>query len=1174
MSHIRHIVILLCFVVCLGEVLCPLNASAQQHNFEIYSVEQGLAQSQARSLHQDRSGFLWIGTYGGGLNRFDGHTFVKFSETDGLPDNTIWNITSDKSSNVWIATSDGLTRFDGKHFRVFTEEDGLTSRDVWSVFIDSKDRLWVGTSDAGLNIYENGKFRQVDAGNKMLEGGINSIFEDSKGRIWIGCQSTGLAMYEGGKFTYYNLDNGLTDMQVNNISESPRGVLYAATGTGVTTIKDGAAAPILKGEIATNEIFDVLFDRNGSAWFGTEDNGAFRRHNGEYTHFHENNGLGSNFIFCFEQDNAGNVWIGTDGGGICKYDGEMFVHFTTDDGLIGNTVMNLLQDSGGNIWFATPRGLTIYDGYEYTQFTAENGLSDRSLLDLFEDKNHNVWVGANSGVTRFTNMVPKVFNGSNGFTDLGVYDAIEMKSGELVFCTDDGMFVYNSEAESFSRSPIDSMMGDGIAYTIYEASDGTIWYGTSTGLVHQTGNNYEYYNEEDGMSDNEVTDTWEAPNGDLWFVTGRGITIWREDRFYTLTTRDGLNSNNVYSIVYYDGTVWLGHEQGLDRLYLEENFEVDRVKHYGRFDGFRGVECNTSAVLVDNEDYLWFGTIGGATRFDRNFEPTEYVAPVVQFNGLRLFFDDVDWTEHCENVDDYKIMPDGACLAYEDNHLTFDFIGIDLNSPDKVRYQFMLENFDEDWLPETDKDFVTYSNLPPGAYTFRVMAGSDENVWSESISYDFIIDAPFWRSDWFYWVTIPLLILVIYLVILTRTKRLERSKRRLEETVRLRTQEILAQKEEVEKLSLIASEMADGVVLCDHKGEIVWVNRGLTKLVGYTLEEVHEKFDGNIRNMSNYPRIDELLDGTHDEKFVEYDTDFPVKDGGRIWASATITPIFDENKKLQRVVVIYRDVTLRRGAEEKLKARDKERTDSIRYAKTIQEAILPSKALLYKTFPESFVFYRPRDIVSGDFYWFSKIGGVFVLVAADCTGHGVPGAFMSMIGNEFLHQIVNNGNVVGPDQALQKLDAKVKRALHQDGDERESKDGMDLAMCAIHLETKWCQFAGAFNPMYVIRDGEIIELDAAKESIGGYSAEEKMFYSHEMTLQKGDVVYLFSDGFIDQFGGPKGRKYMRKRFRQLLLDIAPLDMTAQQIRLSNEFDTWRGDEKQVDDVLVLGVKIT
>lgn len=248
-------------------------------------------------------------------------------------------------------------------------------------------------------------------------------------------------------------------------------------------------------------------------------------------------------------------------------------------------------------------------------------------------------------------------------------------------------------------------------------------------------------------------------------------------------------------------------------------------------------------------------------------------------------------------------------------------------------------------------------------------------------------------------------------------------------------------------------------------------------------------------------------------------------------------------------------------------------TDSIIYAKRIQNAILPSSDLANEILPEHFILFRPRDIVSGDYYWMHKVGNKVIMVAADCTGHGVPGVFMSMLGVSFLNEIVNKNNIHQPHLILNNLRAAVKKTLGQTGKDGEAKDGMDIALCVLDIDTMILEYAGAYNPLYLYRNGELLETKADKMPIGIYIREKESFTNHEIQLQKGDTFYIFSDGFADQFGGPDGRKFKSKPFKRLLGEIQTMNMADQKTRLIRIFDDWRGEIDQIDDVIILGIRI-
>jgi phosphoserine phosphatase RsbU/P len=260
-------------------------------------------------------------------------------------------------------------------------------------------------------------------------------------------------------------------------------------------------------------------------------------------------------------------------------------------------------------------------------------------------------------------------------------------------------------------------------------------------------------------------------------------------------------------------------------------------------------------------------------------------------------------------------------------------------------------------------------------------------------------------------------------------------------------------------------------------------------------------------------------------------------------------------------------------AKEIIEKKNHDITSSINYAKRIQESMLPEIDWIKRFLPESFVLFKPRDIVSGDFYWFTERDGKILIIASDCTGHGVPGAFMSMLGDAYLNQIVNTDGITNPDVVLSKLHMKVRQALKQEF--TQNRDGMDMALVVIDKYRKVIEFAGAKNALVYIQNGVVFQIKADRMPIGGEQKEaHRTFTKHIIPIDKPTTVYLFSDGFPDQFGGPDDKKFMVKQLRELLLQIHQKPFAEQEEILDKTFEDWKNDDdKQTDDVLILGFKI-
>jgi len=273
------------------------------------------------------------------------------------------------------------------------------------------------------------------------------------------------------------------------------------------------------------------------------------------------------------------------------------------------------------------------------------------------------------------------------------------------------------------------------------------------------------------------------------------------------------------------------------------------------------------------------------------------------------------------------------------------------------------------------------------------------------------------------------------------------------------------------------------------------------------------------------------------------------------------------------LIVIRKQFIKTKAQKALIETKQKDITDSINYAKKIQDALMDSDDVLNSLFSESFIFFQPKDVVSGDFFWSYKNKDAVFFTVADCTGHGVPGAFMSMIGISLLNELVIENKLSDPAQILNNLREQIVKSLHQKGVQGEARDGMDMALCKLNIKTLVLEYAGAFNPLIRVKNNRLLITDADHQPVALQNKIDQTFTKHEIQLEKGEIIYLFSDGFIDQFGGPKNKKYMRGRFKKLLLSIHNKKLSEQRSILEKEFNQWKQGYEQIDDVCVMGLKV-
>lgn len=380
------------------------------------------------------------------------------------------------------------------------------------------------------------------------------------------------------------------------------------------------------------------------------------------------------------------------------------------------------------------------------------------------------------------------------------------------------------------------------------------------------------------------------------------------------------------------------------------------------------------------------------------------------------------------------------------------------------------------------------------------------------------------------------------------------------------------------KLSIVASKTDNAIIIADDSGNIEWVNEAFERISGQTLEQMVSKKQGSLQASSSQDSIEEIVQEViSTKKSVNYESHIIDTDGNKKFVQTTLTPLMDEENKVNKLIAIDSDITFQKKAELEIRAINKDITDSINYARRIQQAMLPTIGYFKELFTDSFVLFKPKDIVSGDFYWIHKNEeGQTVVAAIDCTGHGVPGAFLTIVGTNLLNQIVIHEGITSPGKILEEMNVRLLKRLVST-DENKVRDGMDAAICTLTDkgdEEIEVQFAGAFNPLYYVVDNELNELAANTLAIGTPYEKEPLKYEQEtIFLPRNTMLYLFSDGYPDQLGGRKGKKFMKTNFRELLTQISSQPASEQKAKLDEVIENWRGNHFQVDDILIVGFKL-
>ncbi|HAS43816.1 MAG TPA: hypothetical protein DCS93_25265 [Microscillaceae bacterium] len=1102
----------------LGLIATQAKLNAQQYNFRGYSLEEGLPQSQVYAIVQDSRGSLWQATQGGGISRFNGEKFDVFTIREGLVDNQANYLFEDSKKNLWIATYRGISKFDGVKFTNYGEKEGFSNVNFARIYEDAKGTIWVytqeGFKNAKIFYLKNGKFVNFKKETPQLDEQEIFTFYQTKDKNFLISTRQDLWRFDGKRLTALPFNNAefLQNNTIHQITEDKEGNLFFASNMQETFLRKYVNGNV--SDVALPESFkkaavaQLYTDSKNNIWAATTGAGVLKYDGKSVQPFSTKNGLAVNRIFCIYEDTEGNIWIGTDGEGLVRYTGDRFIYLNAQDGLVSENIRPIYESSDGSIWFGmVGAGVAKLDSTGVSTYMTDIGTTLGSIRGIIEVSKGRMLFSSDAGLYYLVGKSKRHANKDFGLPENQRTTNVVKIGDELWFALHNVKLIcYNTvtkETKEFTKRQ--GLIDAGIHY-IGKDSKNNIWICSNSGITKydRASKSLINYTTKDGLPDKWMLHMAEDKKGRLWFATfGGGVVCYDGQKFKTITTKDGIGTDIIYSIqVDNNGYVWLGTQNGVERLSFDDQGKVKELKSYGKVEGFVGIENNGQAGYKDSQGNLWFGTIKGLIKYNPKADVSNDTPPKINVTNLRLFFKPVNWVseeykDYHQGTSSWFSLPQILKLPHNVNHVSFDFEALSFGAPEKVLYRWKLEGADEVWSPAIRKPEAIYANLSPGKYTLKVRAANSDGVWTkEPLKYSFEIKTPFWEMWWFRITVLLVLAAIIIIAVRIRIKGIEAQKEKLQFMVDKKTQEVRKQNEEILEKSRLLKTQKDELLV--------------------QTEELRQQQEENIA---------------------------------------------------QREFIEQKNVELNRQNEQIL--------SSIHSAQTIQQAILPFPERLEKVLGDYFILYKPKDIVSGDFYWLYHIDGLTFISVIDCTGHGVQGAFMSMIGYSLLNEIIIDKKIHEPSKILERLHKLTRVALKQD--RTNNREGMEMVMCRLEKvedEKTKVTFAGAKRPFHYVQNGRFWELKGDRESIGGgrHEPEVKTFTDQTVTLPKGTKCYLSSDGLIDN-PTPRRTKFGRNHFIAFLVENAYMSMEAQKQAWEEEIAFSQRDAEQRDDITVMGFKV-
>ncbi|MBX7182741.1 MAG: SpoIIE family protein phosphatase [Bacteroidia bacterium] len=1031
-------------------------------------------------------------------------------------------------------------------FENYTVETGFKSPQVLGIFQSHDNTIWICSSNA-LNRFDGKSFTSFNEKNGLLSNVVFSINQDKKLRYLVGTYKGLNISIDGRTFGRAADPDSIAAKGVLKVFIDSRGRILLGTADGVGELKDTVVVRFAeKTQLDGKSIMNIDEDREGNLWFSTT-KGIFKLDSkSNITKFDGFNGIVYNAANAVFEVGGGVYWF-LCYSGLYEYNSHHLPNPTTGIPELKHVVIPGLSDDStktkffayskdkqGGVWLGAEDGLYYVINRQAIRYTEADGLVTTDIFRIFEDKEGNMWFGSKrNGISkllsrRFLNYKHKGLNGEIEALYKDHYGTIYAGSPE-------GGFVLRN-------NHFDSITGIKIPFvsSILVLEDQEQLFGNRSYIYRYNGKTFKelpYKSPTRGIYKVKSFKMLETNLHEVLVATNNGV--WKIDRD-SIRLSEGLRKyigEEIVHDLYQDekGNIWVGTAKGLKIFTYPDYLPVVFSKLE------LGLKLPVKQIVRSDAGEYFFATDNGMFRWD----------------GKELY----------KYNDENSALPNNqvVCIAIDKAGVIWVGLGngiarIYLDKTDKRKISVRSFDLESGFNGQSclsrsicidDKTGHIYFGTPKGIVVFR----PEYDIPNTTPPYLMFTDIQLLKdtADWSLF----------------------------------------------EMDSMGANNLPIGVKLPYNKNHLTFKFVGVSNY--YPLKIRYQYYlkgyektwrEPTTKNEETYP---ELPPGDY-EFFVKSCNADGVWNAEPISFKFTIEPPFYRTWWFYGIIGLIiasgifsyiqinlanRKITSQNEQisrqKELIEKKNNEVLDSINYAKTIQEAILPPDRSFIESFTGAFVLYVPKDIVSGDFYWIEKIGKKVVFAVVDCTGHGVPGAFMSIVGHNALNQAVKENKILSASKILDYLNNYVNETLHtanisENG--RKVRDGMDMSLCVFDTETLVIEFAGAYNPLVLIRDQELTEIKADRRPIGSTDLYgDQMFKNNVIQLQRNDRIYLFSDGYADQFGGPEGKKFYKGRFKETLKLMQGEPMAVQKAILIETFTKWKGDFEQVDDICIIGVQV-